>query len=1438
MARRRRLIKWLFGTGALLLALPAFVLGLALLSLRVERVRTYVADQLIDLANRNMDEKLRLEGIERLNPWGVRVRHVLLLDEHGRVWVDAHGVDASIDLWSLARNHVDIGHARVDRARIALHPSLDVATPQDEEDDDDQPSGWKVTIPKASVGSAQLDQKSALGALRAHAENVTGGFVWQDAYRIRVSSAELAGELDGRRVLEARLRGSDWSSARGGVVTLEGSLVNARLSAQAELSGLEVETPWPHGDLKLSLRGVNGRTLAALGVDSDWLERPANLELHARGNGRELGLSGELALGKAAIELGGKLDSSALSISLRVPRVRAESVSGKLPGGTLAGQLEARYGFGARASFQARWRDLIIADIQVPAGQLAGRQRGELIVIDALTLAGFERNLRAQARLDARGARASTELSLRDLDLGKVKVVRGEALSGVLNGELALTLERTPSAEQAPARLRLRGKLLAEQLRLRRGRARRVELELAAQGSTEQPRGHALLRIEGLSIARVPVRQLALDAQLAPDGGRVRLEAHGEKLSARLDLGLRRQGDIYHVNGGGRLEQEGEEIKLSVEASAGRGRYALNLGLRGDSGTLDLRAQKSARGLSADFEADDMDLAPLFSLAGLAKQSAELDGSAQLSLPARRGELTWKAGSYRADLSLTLPAAPLLALTTPALATLTGQIEAELHASGSFEAPHAELELEAELNLPERTGDPEQLTLSASVAPESSTAKLVAQDLQGTLLRADAQLGGPLLQALTRVEHADLPSFSLTVQLAPRRLDLMQGVLAYLAGMYALDVPIELGGQLRLHTQENDLRGDASLRVTLFGDAVDDDCVAGAQTQLQVDADLRERTLALRARGLGMRGGKLEAELETRLALAGEGAPRLEPATLHVEGADIVLPSLPGLCGLQSGKARTELHARGLGGARPEAELSLEVEQLLGGDGPALDMTLKADLDRAHARLSADVLSGQKRAARIDAELPLRTREGLPALDLDQPARARVALHDLPVSPFLSLGERLGRPRGSAQGDLKLRGSLRDPQLEGYLELKHVALSIASLAQPLRDVGGRIEVHGRKLLIRELSARDRDGKLRLSAEAALDRDWSGQLSAQLSAERFPIRRQGEVVGELTTKASLQAKIDRKLDLVGDVRIREGRMWLTGETGATVQPLDKHTEVRFVDERGRAQTQKPAPQRKGKASAPREEFSLTSLAVRSDKDIWFMHKSFSVQLGIDLKLVQEQGDEKLVGEVQIRRGHLELLGKPFTIEKGAVRLAGDYPPDPELELKASFEPPAGQTLFVEVHGRASAPIVSFSGAAETAEEAIAIVSGVGTPPAAAGQRAQSDARAFATNLTAGLLSATARRRLGDWVPLLAVESNELGAPTRARAGFDASKLIPPFLKPLARGAYVEGIVGNTKQRRTGSVGVGVRLEVALPRDFVTSLGYGPGPNWETDLSWVP
>jgi hypothetical protein len=60
-----------------------------------------------------------------------------------------------------------------------------------------------------------------------------------------------------------------------------------------------------------------------------------------------------------------------------------------------------------------------------------------------------------------------------------------------------------------------------------------------------------------------------------------------------------------------------------------------------------------------------------------------------------------------------------------------------------------------------------------------------------------------------------------------------------------------------------------------------------------------------------------------------------------------------------------------------------------------------------------------------------------------------------------------------------------------------------------------------------------------------------------------------------------------------------------------------------------------------------------------------------------------------------------------------------------------------------------------------------------------------------------------------------------------------------MRGFARGAYVEGIVGNTQQGGPGgSVGLGVRFEIALPRSTVTTFGYGPGTNWSVDVAWVP
>ena len=333
----------------------------------------------------------------------------------------------------------------------------------------------------------------------------------------------------------------------------------------------------------------------------------------------------------------------------------------------------------------------------------------------------------------------------------------------------------------------------------------------------------------------------------------------------------------------------------------------------------------------------------------------------------------------------------------------------------------------------------------------------------------------------------------------------------------------------------------------------------------------------------------------------------------------------------------------------------------------------------------------------------------------------------------------------------------------------------------------------------------------------------------LSVDKFPLRQQGSIIGELSTRAQLDAKLDAAKQLAIQLDISEGRVWLTGQGGQKVQTLDDHPDVRFGQEVA------ADPSEAGPAET---SITLSELRIRTSRDMWLQHEDFSVQVGVELKLATHpDGTVLLTGQAKLTRGELALLGKPFRIERGAVRFTGDVPPDPELDLKATHALRKGGNLDVQVIGRASAPQIVFSGAATNAGEAAMLLSGIGN--SGAESKAKNDAASFAAGLTAGLLAVSARRKFGNWVPMLAIENNASGAPAGARAGFDATALIPKFMQGFARSMYVEGLVGtraDSSSSRGG--GVGVRVELALPRDFMTALGYGPGTTWSTDVYWSP
>jgi hypothetical protein len=222
---------------------------------------------------------------------------------------------------------------------------------------------------------------------------------------------------------------------------------------------------------------------------------------------------------------------------------------------------------------------------------------------------------------------------------------------------------------------------------------------------------------------------------------------------------------------------------------------------------------------------------------------------------------------------------------------------------------------------------------------------------------------------------------------------------------------------------------------------------------------------------------------------------------------------------------------------------------------------------------------------------------------------------------------------------------------------------------------------------------------------------------------------------------------------------------------------------------------------------------------------------------------------MTGTIDLHRGYISLLGTSFDVKRGRVTLTGGESIDPQLEITAENNTPAGAKVQLEVTGFVQAPKLAFSinGQTVTAGEAVLALSGQHGDSGGSGKNMEDQVASAAIGMTTGLLSLGARREFGDWVPMLAFEQ---GQQTRVRVGFEADKLIPKFMRGFVRGAYVEGIVaaGGTSDNNGGgyatgaetntATGSGVLLELNLPKSLVWAGQYGPGDAWSVDLDWRP
>jgi len=821
---------------------------------------------------------------------------------------------------------------------------------------------------------------------------------------------------------------------------------------------------------------------------------------------------------------------------------------------------------------------------------------------------------------------------------------------------------------------------------------------------------------------------------------------------------------------------------------------------------------------------------------------------------------SWRDGLYEAELSGSdldlLGFAPLWPTVLPGL---QGHVNMELAFSGMVDAPSFHGSLTSTDLTP--VGWP-GLGADTEFQYEQGVldARAVLSDHEGTLVEGEfnflADLASLLAEPELAAELLAVAPWRVSLRVPPHVVARLPMPLHDALGadfdplMFSLSATLA-GGSLPA-------RGDVTGNLSWMGDFSDLPCGNRATPRAEWQAHLADGALDASARVFS--GAARVADLSARAAvpvdewLATGELPHAPPLHLEARVTDLALAELPHVCEHVGGRASMTLLADDILGEHPEVHVALDSQALtarrfepvsarrrqagLQEETPPASLNARADLNDGELSFDAtgDFWNGGMLHAAGGASAPWAAGEFLPTLG-DEGLRLNAELAGAPLEAMLTFMSGIEHVSGLVDGRLSVSGSMADPQLAGSFELSQGSLDVVGVGQRLERGRGDFLLTGDRVLLRDVSVSDGEGQARIAGEIQLAGFTPEKASLRLTADGFPVRQEGSILATLDGHATLSADILPER-LQGELVIGDLTVLLSESSTRSTQGLSPHPDITVVGERfTRAESVSPYPIR---------------LDVRAPTPLWVRGQDFSARVTANLGVQYTDPSFRVSGEMDIDRGFFEVFGKRFDVRQGAMGFDGGEELDPQVQLVAvhTLRDQSGDTVTVTAGGRLSRPQITFAttvaGCGDEGQIIALLVSGSCQLLDHSNQTATdggTQAAEFLQGLAFGVLTLSLREELGEYFPVIVVESGQRGVGgTRIRAGFDARDLLPDVVRRVITGAYVEGSVDiagadpNGNQRQ--SPDVGFLMELRFPRDIVTTGRISINRNWSLDLTWEP
>ncbi len=304
------------------------------------------------------------------------------------------------------------------------------------------------------------------------------------------------------------------------------------------------------------------------------------------------------------------------------------------------------------------------------------------------------------------------------------------------------------------------------------------------------------------------------------------------------------------------------------------------------------------------------------------------------------------------------------------------------------------------------------------------------------------------------------------------------------------------------------------------------------------------------------------------------------------------------------------------------------------------------------------------------------------------------------ANPFLA--GRSAQVAGTMRLDATARGAITAPELGG-----NVSVAGGTFVDPQTNI--RLEgialdagLEGNTALLRRFRAEVvSGGALEAEGRVTLARGYPADLTARILDVRY------------TDGAFVSTQLNGTLSLEGP---------LVGPGGMLAGRIDLgRTEISIAEGLG-ANAQKalaqvdhdrpPPPVKvtleRAQVGTPRSEGSSfrpeigLDVVVSAPNQIFVRGRGLDVELGGELRVQGTMSDIQPVGQFDMRRGRLNILGQRIDFDEGSLQLVGNL--DPQIRFVAETQS-NDVTAIVTVEGRASAPQITFSSNPELPQDEV-------------------------------------------------------------------------------------------------------------------------------------